>query len=480
MSSYIVLLLGLFILWIIAVWSNGLEIGAPASIVCFMFVAASALCILGYGAWNTVTLSPLTISIIWCGCATFLLGGAIAYHTRSRGNIRFDSLKQELVKRKFSFQVNTWWLILMMIALGVIAVVRVTSMKRMAINAGANVSGLIETSQWYRNTFNRLFSAGTVRVGVGETFYEKQILRFSTVITNVSVVCLLIGISQGNRRTVFVSGILVIMCCIYSLLTDGGRGGILFRMVTIAYGLYILQIRKGTKIRTINWIFCLLSIITLAEVLPLFYYSAALVGRKSSETLLRYLSFYFGCGIPSMEVKLQLGIPDYSFGQNVFYGFYTLLYKLGITEELNGYANEWLILGGHKSNIYTAWYRYYADFGALGVVVLPALYGWLFTKIYQKVKKSESLLFWGLFCAWSYSLFDLSRDDYFYGQFLATAPLINNALSIFVLMVICQPARADIYFQTTESQKAFRLEKNGRKWKDTFSQIVQHQVISFR
>lgn len=446
MNSHIILFCGLLVLWMIAIKTNGNEIGAPASIVGFMFLLTALLCIYGYGGWNTIDLSATTIAIILSGCAAFTVGSALAFHREQKERIVFHPVQQVCIGRQFPYRIDLWKLVVLMVFFLVIAYVRVVSMKRIAAAAGMNLKGIVAISKWYREAFSRLFGAGTVRSGVGETFIEKQILRFATVITNGAVVAFLIGVSQKNKKVIIGSGILLIIFAVYSIFTDGGRAGVLFKAVIIAYGLYILQIRKGTPIKSINKAFGIAAVVALMIAFPVFYYSSALVGRKAGGDMLQYLSFYFGCGIPSLELKLQQGLGNQLFGQNVLYGIHTLLYKVGLLDNLGGYANEWQNLNGYSSNVYTAWYRYYADFGIAGVILLAGLYGWFFTYLYQKVKKSESLVAWCVFCAWGHSLFDLSRDDYLYGQFIGTAPLLNLALSMILIWILCRPMAPEICF----------------------------------
>ncbi len=459
MSSYLILLAGLLAIWYFAFRANGREIGSPASVVCILFAAVTVLCIYGYGKWNTVDLSIMTIAITWCGCAAFAFGCALAFHRQGKKQIRFETSSQNELPGQMDYRIDLWKMIALMAVFLLIAYVRVISMNRIAAESGANVKGIIQTSKWYREAFSRLFGSGTVRGDIGETTIEKQILRFATVITNASVVVFLIAFSRKDKRSMLASGFLLAIFTVYSILTDGGRAGVLFKVLMIAYGIYILQLRKGVPNRKLNRKFLILAAAAVLVLLPLFYFSSSLVGRKARGDILDYLSFYYGCGIPSLELKLQQGIGSQPVGQNVFYGIYTLLYKVGLTNQLNGYANDWQYLTTYKSNVYTAWYRYYADFGMVGVVLLAAFYGWFFTFLYQKIKKGNNLLPWCVFFAWGHSLFDLCRDDYLYGQFFGTAPLINLALSFLVLWFLCGSSRPDISFAPSSGMKTGLIEK---------------------
>ena len=454
MSSYIILLVGLFLIWVFAYMVNGREIGSPASIVCMMYVVTVLLCIYGYDAWNTVKLSITTILILWAGCFFFTAGCMFAFHRREKGKICFQNRNCLETERVFQVKTDLWIILVLFIAFLVIAYVRITSMKRIAAEAGMGGRGLTETAKWYRENFSRLFSAGTVRAGTGETFIEKQILRFASVIGNTITVIFFIGLSRKDKRTIWAAGAFLLVYAIYSIATEGGRAGVLYKAVIIIYGIYILQIRKKIPNFSINRLFIATAIAGIVVALPMFYYSSALVGRKAGGDMMQYLSFYYGCGVPSLEMKIRDGIQAHPAGQNVFYGVYTLLYKIGITDQLGGYANDWVDLNGYRSNVLTAWYRYYADFGFAGVGVLSLIYGWLFTWLYRKVKEGENLTAWCIFLAWGHSLFDLSRDDYLFGQYLGTAPIINLVLSILLVRIVCRPIKPEICFSRKKPEGA--------------------------
>ena len=445
MSTYVILTAGLIAVWLIAFYTNGKEIMSPASVVVGMFLFTAALCIYGYGSWNKIILSFDSICIVLIGCLSFVFGCACVYNTSLGSRITFRRHTEK--KEAFPVRIAPWKLAVLFLGLIVIAYIRVRSMHRLAAADKQIFTGIIELSKWYREKYSRLFGSGTVLVGVGETFIEKQILRFATVISNTAVITLLIGIYKKNKKTTWLSVALLLLYTVYNV-TNGGRATVLFKLLAIVYGIYVLQLKKGKSIRQINKRFVVIGIILVLIGLPVFYYSSALVGRKSNSNIMEYLSFYVGCGIPSMEMMLDAGIAGHMIGKNVFHGIYTLLYKVRILGELDGFANEWVTLGSYQSNVFTAWYRYYADFGLIGTIVFPFLLGVFFTYLFKKVKETDSLFYWTIFCSWCHVLFDLNRDEYLFGQFLGTAPLINLTLTILFVYLVCLPAGKAIQFNT--------------------------------
>lgn len=468
MYTYWILLFGLLCIWYISFVTNGKEIMSPASVVCGMFTFSVLLCIYGFGKWNEIVLGVETIGIILLGCASFAFGCSLAY---SSGRNKVPFYKSEFGKGKgFSVDVKIWKIVLLVLALLFIAYVRIESMKRIAAQNELTFDSIIALSKWYREKFSRLFGAGTVLASVGESFIEKQILRFATVISNVSVVTLLIGLSEKKKKLVYASIVLLMVFVIYNI-TNGGRAGVFFKVVTIVFGIYVLALRK-TDTKTLNRLFILLGIVMILLGLPMFYYSAALVGRGSSRNIMEYLSFYIGCGIPSLEMRIQGGIANHLLGQNVFYGVHTLLYKVGLLNRLDGFANEWVILNGYRSNVYTAWYRFYADFGIIGVIIFPFLVGYFFTYVYKRCKESNNLLYWCILCSWGYVIFDLNRDEYLFGQLLGTAPIINLCLSIAVTYIVCRSTDKSIVYNVPETGRKNEHRKNKvLLWQESFKKV---------
>ena len=406
-----------------------------------MFLFSGILCLVGYGRWNCVPLSAKTIAIIVIGCASFCFGSSAAYSGGGIKQISFRKDHHDAIIREYHYSVELWKILALFVLMMLVFYVRVTSMKRIAGEANVSFDSFRKLVRWYRNTYSSLFGAGTVRVGVGETLIEKQILKFSSVISNVSVVLILLTFSTGQKKQLFFSILLFVTMVTYVLITSGGRGDLLFKLFSLVYGAYIIAYKKGMKVYQLNRVFLTTGVILLLVMLPVFFYSSALVGRKTDSNMIDYISFYWGCGIPSLELKLQSGIAEHAFGQNVFYGIHTLLYKLKITDQLEGYANDWAAFGVFRSNVYTAWYRYYADFGMIGVVFFSSVYGYAATWLHQKAKYSDSLFILCILCTWSYSIFDLNRDDYLFGQFLGTNPIIVLVLILITAWWIFRPNR---------------------------------------
>ena len=143
-----------------------------------------------------------------------------------------------------------------------------------------------------------------------------------------------------------------------------------------------------------------LSVLQLAKILIIalillyaFYAIKDLVGRRSDQTIIEYLTSYLGGSIPLFDSFIKEPIHDLKvFGQETFYSLNNGLIRRGfINSPLYSYNKEFRsIQGVDIGNVYTALRDYYHDFGFVGMILLhtlfSAFYSWFYEK--QKVKGS--------------------------------------------------------------------------------------------
>ncbi len=126
-------------------------------------------------------------------------------------------------------------------------------------------------------------------------------------------------------------------------------------------------------------------VIGTTVLLVAFYAMRMIVGRGEGfgEGIIYYIAHYAGSSICVFDqyVKHPISHGKY-FGEETFYGIYTALRKLGLSDYHKIAHLEFRGVGRSTSNTYTAIRRYYHDFGIIGVVVFQGICSWFYSYFY--------------------------------------------------------------------------------------------------
>ena len=171
-------------------------------------------------------------------------------------------------------------------------------------------------------------------------------------------------------------------------------------------------------------------IVTLVVLLISFVLLRSVVGRISNQTPVDYITRYAGAAIELFDqyVKKPIASSDY-FGEETFYGLYTVLRKLGLSSYDKIGHLEFRRLGnyGYASNTYTAIRRYYRDFGMLGIVVFVSITSLFYSIFYyyqlrkpNKRTQYKEILYAFMF----YAIPMYSINELFFSSYISVAFIV--------------------------------------------------------
>lgn len=436
--NYLLLILLLIILFVFFYHILNKDILSPTIISIIAFIICVLCAFLGLGSWNKYPkLNILVFLIIFIGILFFGFGEIFARLTNK------DKVKNEFVY--YPIYIDKWKIYLMVIVIIMTIVLMFLDIKRICAHFGFFSNSIPDLIAFYR-TKSALFSTELISSGGGISFVTNQLLKVCNIFCIISIFCLANNLIIGEKIYKNKIYIFPIICaCILSLFTSGR--GLLMRYIvclfiiwTILYRNYnlngsvrekILKMRKVTfKILKTGLIFLLVAIL-------IFYFILPLVGRNNNIQFLDYISFYFGAPIPSFNIFLE-SIPYHSdvFGEETLVGIYSFLNKFGITNFIQQASREFIDFGNLSSNIYTSFRRYYYDFGVWGVVICQFIFGFTFTKIYQKSSQKGNtkwLLFYGYMAS---ILIDQIRDEAFFVTFVSSSTIVY-AILINIICFFC-------------------------------------------
>ena len=171
-------------------------------------------------------------------------------------------------------------------------------------------------------------------------------------------------------------------------LMGGGRQDILKIISFSIVSSYILMRQKlGWKI-DISFKYIIVAILTVATVLPLFYFTLSFTGRNTTRTLFQVISTYVGGPIQAFNQYVQDPVSKGKyFGEESLTPVLNLLGSLKILDFHKTIHLEYRRLGITIGNIYTFFRRPLQDFGLIGMYVFTALISLFFSHFYEwKIK----------------------------------------------------------------------------------------------
>lgn len=436
---YALLLLTILLMWAVVYPLTDYEILSPPSLILLMFAFATALSIIGCFFWNDIQLSIEAYFVISVGCLGIVVAAIIFRRFAQADN---EPKKRDkgvcAIERIANISSGRW--ILLIIFVLVAAAINIGEMFSLAHEAGYSGTSFMDTAQWARGNVSSLFTSG---VGDSDGSYSAVSSALNKVITfcgYAAVVGIAAKIKMKKRRFsgYFAVTMLLLLASGFSLL-KGGRDTIAHYIVAfliVLFAFYILDSddRKKTSLK-----FLKIGIVAIVIALPLFYLALELVGRTRSVSLFDYISFYFGGGIPSLSYAIDAFPANYDnafSGEKTFTQLYALMNKIGLVGPVDAYADTFIKLNGHSSNIYTCFYRYYCDFGYIGVFLFSGLATLVFCGCFNALKSSPSVslkIVTVYICSYTA---DVAREEFIFSRLLSASLLWAIIASIFIAVIL--------------------------------------------
>lgn len=431
LTGYLLLLLALLLIWVLGFALSDYELLAPASLVPLAMIASVVLAVLGMGGWNDVTLTFNAISVTALGTASFVLGCLlfnkviVADGRGLRGILRTERHTQLDV----SGDNAKYWILL-----AVMVVLTLLHMSEMVkLYGGDLVAGFSQIAKEVRQSTSSVFSSQGISLEDGFPLYDRVLSKIRSAIGIISAAALPYeSIVHRRRLRSLVPIVLTLLTSCAMTLISGSRSGMINTVFIFATSLFLCwQWREGalSAAKRMAAVFAVGVVVLPAA----FYLSGFLVGRAPSAGAFDYITFYLGCPVPSLEKVMAQGIPATGVvGFNTFHEQYYLLNKLGAVGPMPAYGWFFLDIGEHPSNVFTFAYRFYADFGYLGTLLLGAATGIGFTALYRLACENihrPAVLF--CYATIGATLFDIMRDEKFF-----TSVLTANAVLTFAIVAV--------------------------------------------
>lgn len=451
--SYLLLLLTIILIWAVVYPVTNYALLSPPSLILLMFAFATLLATIGEAYWNRVEVTPEAYFVILTGCLGVLVAAVVARGLFPDG-FRLKSTTKGIsaIKKIADIPDRGWYALCLFVVIA--AALNIWEMVSMSQAAGFSSTNIMEIAQWARGNVTTLLTSGSEDT--------ESYSALSSALTKIITFCgyaAVIGLSakikcKKRRRTDYYSVIcLLVLSSAFSLL-KGGRDTIAHYVVAFVIVLFAFYIIDSKNRNKTSLQFVKICAIALLITLPLFYFALELVGRLRSVPLLDYISFYLGGGIPSLSYALEhppvadsMAFP----GERTFTQLFALINKIGFDIPVDTYAGAFIKLGNHSSNIYTCFYRYYYDFGFVGVFLFSSLSTLVFCACFQAVEKNPSMpvkIFALYVCSYAA---DAVREEFIFSRLLS-ASLLWAIIASLIIGGILMYTKVNAGFQLTRKK----------------------------
>ena len=424
---YYVLLIIILIIWLLCISLESFELFSPATLLLAGLIVSIILAIIGISTWNGIELKASGLLVVALGALSFAAGGILVTKLK---RLTWANRNAEAAFASIRSPKGWKYCVLGMILI-VAVVMRVVETYELADKLGIAGNNYFNISREVRNANAVFVSAESARLDVGFSIVERQFEKVVTAIGYVSVFLIAYEASRSNSvRCLVLPLILLAGSCIAVLMT-GGRGTLLyFGIAGIAF-YAILRLKNGANAKAQLKRLLFVGALGAVIVSVAFYFMGALLSGAEESGIVDYISFYFGCGVPSLQAAIDTGVPPVEYpGLRTFYNIYSVLFKFGLASVTSSYSIDWVTLGAHSSNVFTCFSRYFFDFGMLGVVTLSMLAGIVLTIIYKYARYSGGIYSVSTAAFLCPLIFDMAREEFLFSRLI-----VSNA--VLLAMVLC-------------------------------------------
>lgn len=413
----------LFILFIIMLIASyklfDSEISHPAVIFCFMYTVSIISAIYNISAWN-ITLEWKTFLILFLGGVEFII---VSYLV----NIFFKK-KKSIFKKNISekgvdsFVCNKLFLIFIIIFSVILIWLLIINILEIAGRFG-DYNNFTEAQTLFKSHTSYSNDASLPHY----LLLMFKVLELSSYICLYSFLYNVINFTDEK----FIRGIMkniyylvpAILYVLKELISSSRITIIQLGCAGTIMGLIIWYSKYNWK-KKISFKFILSLVLVGIVCLVVFYYSAALIGRQNSKGMLDYITLYAGGSIECLNLYIKEFINNiHTMGRETFILLMQGLNKYNITNfDISAAQTAHLEFRFYNDimigNVYTAYRRWFADFGIWGIVVLNGFMSFVYNFVYYIFKhsglKKYNHLLLIIFGYISFGLFLHPIDSYFY------------------------------------------------------------------
>ena len=437
---YIAYLAILLFLLIIVYYMFNREIMSPAVLLVFMFFFCSLIGILRWNDWELSQYGFDAVLCILVGVMSFIVASVL-------GSGRLVH-KLTMAQKKPATHENLWLgtlyialAVLFGLAADLLFYVHIRQVVTSHGYPSGRVSQLLLSYYQIKRYHNEWINLGIAVKYMGFLANANAVISIYALVHNVSF-----RVFKKKDLLHFI----VIGLYVGHALLNSSRGEMLLLMAEMAFLFYFfMNIRTGWS-KKVNQKIASIGIWGLTLIFAAFLVLAVVMGRRESLAsidVLDYLTIYAGAGIRGLDLYMKDPVINRAWGTETFYSIAAFLNnRLGLGQVISNSLEYRNILGVNVGNIYTAFRRFYADFGYLGVIVLPGLLGFFYSKAFYRIKKMadgpSAQLCILLFSYLSTELFFMPIEERFYLMDFSVNGLVRIIMIVAIFKLFIEDSLA--------------------------------------
>ncbi len=378
----ILFLISLFVMFTISYYISGRDLLSPPCIICEGFIISVTFAMTNWAEWGLSSYSAVSVGILSLGIVSYLSGSYICYIGNSnfiRKQNNLDSIRYNNTK---PIELSTAK-ILICFLLGVITVYLQYSEVRKIVSGSSIAEVFLK--------YNSLLTNNMLSVEETGSFVVRQSIKLSYVVGLILIAILINNILvEGFKRKEFILLISIIPFLILNVVGSTRIGLLKYVAFILSCFNICYHRRRGWK-HSLRLKYVIYTIGFLVIVLIAFSRLRIILGRGLRFSPLYYISVYAGGSIKAFDMYVGNGRSVSSvFGQESFNSLLSFLHRIGIVSDPYKRLDFLNYNGNYIGNVYTAFRRYYNDFGMAGVVLLSFVAGFLFTQLFLKCRNSST------------------------------------------------------------------------------------------
>lgn len=389
------------------------EILCPPVIAMLMieFSAVAGLIEYRESNYNEFSLSATVLLIV--GIMSLIFGSMVAYSIHSKS---VNSLEAQIMpSHRQRVEVNFLYTVpALFISLATLLLV----LRFLLDLAGTGISNIFFAIGRYRylSKFSEIPLPSNVNLGT----------QLSEMFGSLSLFIFLHNLTFRVKKRKDIWQLIIILIYILQLILLSLRGSIIMLAGAVIYFVYFFWNIYYGWTQKVQERILRLGIISFSALLVFFILLLVIMGRV--ETLKGYdvgreLWVYVSAGIRNFDLFIKdpshIGTTGHETFTNILNGISNIF---GVGEFVKRHLEFETINGLNTGNLFTAFRRYYSDFGIFGLFILPGIEGYIFTSMYMRVKrkvfKGEMPFLLFLFVKYSYAMMYIPIDDVFFSSIL--------------------------------------------------------------
>ena len=425
MWNLAILLVAEFILLILAFLLFDQDVFSPSVIMCTMFFISTMIALFKVEDWNIDYELKATL-IIFSGIVAFILA-------EFQMKLKFGNSRQNMVEMPHELgliRVSTAKLLFLLLFDLIVCYLYFLKIRNL-VGGGSSLGAIFAAYRRLGISKNQSSDIESVK-GIVQQLVK--IVRASGYATSYIFIN---NILNGNEKKINkVLYILIILVSIAPAIMMASRGDIIKLFAAIFVETYILwNQKKGWQIN-LSWKFIMRALAILIIGIPVFYYSAELLGRSTKLALFDYAAAYLGKSIELFDLYIKNPTERINFGEETFVGLKKVLAYVGIGKASNLSNLEFRNVGGGYGNIYTFFRRPYHDFGIVGMWIFTMCVSVFFSYMYygkiKNRKRNEKTNKWTMVYGYLFYWILISSLD----QYSQTYISAGTAIIIVLILLI--------------------------------------------